>query len=120
MTKFEYKDELSFIDTDTGDQLIFNFKTWLAVIKGIIVEYANKTQEEVDALIKNRNFLIPDSYGECIFYSHEVEYHWAMLVVYGEGYWSHGISSGEPDNYNGWDLEFRKKYSLKEDSFEFL
>lgn len=120
MTKFEYKDELSFIDPDTGDQLIFNFKTWLSVIKGIIVEFGNKTQEEANALVEKRNFLIPESYIECIFYSHDVEYHWALLVLHGDQYWNRGISPDEPEDYDKWDFEFRKKHSLKEESFEFL
>ena len=34
--------------------------------------------------------------------SHETEYHWAMLGVYGEQYWLKGLSSEIPVDYDEW------------------
>lgn len=34
--------------------------------------------------------------------SHETEYHWAMLGVYGEQYWLKGLSSETPVDYDEW------------------
>lgn len=116
----QYKEGVEFVDYETGDKLIFNFKTWLKIIKGIIVKYANKTEEEADKLIKERNFLVPENYTQAVYYSHEIEYHWAMLTAYGEGYWQKGISSDEPDDYDDWEKEYRKTNSLKEESIEFI
>ena len=114
------EDGIKFIDEETGDELIFNFRTWLEVIKGIIVKYANKTEEEAIDLINGKNFISPKSYTQAVFYSHEIEYHWAMLTVYKDGYWLKGNSSIEPEDYSKWEKEYRFKNSLKEESFEFI
>ncbi|MFK7050534.1 hypothetical protein FLACOL_00248 [Flavobacterium columnare] len=116
----KYKDELVFIDNETGEKLIFNFNTWIEVIKGIIVKYTNKDSLEAEDLIMKRNFLMPETYNQVIFYSHDTEYHWAMLLVYGDNYWLNGINSDEPIDYLEWDQEYRKVNSLKEESFEFV
>ena len=115
----EYKDGLVFTDPDTNEQIVVNFKTWISILMGVIVEYGNKTLEEAEVLIGKRNFVIPESYSECVFYSHEVEYHWAMLLLYGEGYWNQGISTEEPENYSEWEKKYRDDNSLKAESFEF-
>lgn len=116
----EYSDDIVFFDDQTNEKLVFNFKTWILTIKGIIVNYAKKTEEEADNLIKEKIFIIPRDYTQVIFYSHETEYHWAMLVVYGEGYWHKGISSIEPHDYDEWNQNHRKINFLKQESFEFM
>ncbi|WP_268846616.1 hypothetical protein [Flavobacterium aestivum] len=116
----KYKDSIKFIDLETEEQLIFNFKTWISVIQGIIVKYANKSEKEAKHLIEARNFTIPKNYGQVIYYSHDTEFHWAMLITYGDGYWQRGISSDEPSDYMEWELHYRIDNSLKEESFEFV
>lgn len=116
----EYKDNLKYTDIETDEKLIFNFKTWILVIKGIIIKYADKTPSEADHLIEDRKFKLPESYDEVIFYSHEIEFHWAMLLAYGDGYWQRGISSEEPTGYMEWEFQYRIDNTLNEESFEFL
>lgn len=116
----EYKDNIKFVDTETKEELIFNFKTWISVIQGIIIKYAKKTEQEARSLVEARNFLIPETYEQVIFYSHESEFHQAMLITYGEGYWQRGISSDEPSDYITWESQYRIDNSLKEESFEFI
>ncbi|WP_338307101.1 hypothetical protein [Escherichia coli] len=65
------------------------------------------------------NNLKIESYNDVTFYSHEVEYHWAMLIAYGEFYWEKGISSQEPEGYFEWEAQYRKNHNLAEESFEF-
>lgn len=116
----EYDDNIVFFDEETGDKLIFNFKTWILVIQGIIIKYANKTEEEASNLIKKRAFVIPQTYEQVTFYSHDIEFHWAMIIAHGDGYWQRGISSKEPSGYMDWESQYRIDNSLKEDSFEFV
>ncbi len=65
------------------------------------------------------NNLKIESYNDVTFYSHEVEYHWAILIAYGELYWEKGISSQEPEGYFEWEAQYRKNHNLAEKSFEF-
>lgn len=116
----EYKDDIKFTDSETGEVLIFNFKTWISVIQGIMMKYARKTEQEAKRLIEAKSFVIPQTYDQVIFYSHDTEFHWAMLVTYGEGYWQRGIDSNEPIDYLDWESQYRIDNSLKEESFEFI
>lgn len=52
--------------------------------------------------------------------SHESEYHWAMLIAFGEQYWLKGISQDEPDDYFEWESKYKKIKGLAEESFIFL
>jgi hypothetical protein len=116
----EYIDNIKFLDKETEEQLIFNFKTWISVIQGIIIKYAKKTEQEARSLIEARNFVIPKTYDQVVYYSHETEFHWAMLITYGDTYWKNGISSDEPLDYIEWESQYRIDNSLKEESFEFI
>ncbi|MCV9933855.1 hypothetical protein OIU80_16345 [Flavobacterium sp. LS1R47] len=116
----EYKDNIKFIDRETKEQLIFNSKTWISVIQGIIIKYVKKNEQEAKRLIEAKKIAIPETYEEVVFYSHETEFHWAMLITYGDGYWQRGISSDEPSDYTEWESQYRIDNSLKEESFEFI
>jgi hypothetical protein len=120
MDKIEYKDDIEYSDKETGDKLIFNTKTWISLIKGIINNYVHKSEYEANVIIEKSNLLIPKTYNQVIFYSHETEYHWAMLITYGEAYWLKGISSNEPIDYEEWEKRYRKISGLKKKSFEFI
>lgn len=114
----DYKDGLIYEDKDTGDKLIFNCFTWKTIIEGTIVKLTNTTKEEASNLFEDW-FVFPKTYNEAIYYSHELEYHWAMQIVYGDKYWLSGISTTEPSDYFEWQDHYSEKMNLAKESFEF-
>lgn len=109
-------------DKNNTQSVIFNVHSWSEIIKAILVKYANKSEVESSEIFHEsiiiKNFNVT-SYNDVIFYSHELEYHWAMLMAHGEQYWLKGISSDEPDGYFEWETQYRKDHNLAEESFEF-
>lgn len=93
---------LIFIDSKTGDKVGIYYNTWLFIIKCIIIKYTHKTAKEADDVLKKKFYNKPESYYEVVYMSHETEYHWAMLGVYGELYWLKGISSEPPADFDEW------------------
>ena len=83
-------DNMVFTDPETGDQLIFHRKTWLCTIHGILTRYLGFTPELAYDMIKNAP-LCSDAginYHSVGMLCHDEEYHWAMILAYGEGYWN--------------------------------
>jgi len=105
--------ELIFIDEKTGDKVGMHYGSWISVIRGILVKYASKSTDEADIILANKLFSIPKSFGEVLLLSHELDYHWAMLGAYGEGYWLKGIGSVAPDGYFEWYEEYLRSNDLK-------
>jgi len=120
MNKKIYKDGISYLDGETNEELIFNSYTWIKIIEGIIVNYGKRSEEEASDLINKRDFINPETYSQVICYSHDTEYHWAMLLTYGNNYWLNGISFERPDDYSIWEEKYREANSLKKNSFEFF
>ncbi|MFH6965645.1 hypothetical protein [Flavobacterium sp. FlaQc-28] len=117
------KDNILFINPDdTSKSIIFNLKSWIHIIEAIIEKYAGKTNKEAKDMLFS-SFLIKnfhaENYNNVFFYCHESEYHWAMLISYGNLYWLKGISSDEPEGYFEWENQYRKKHNLAEESFVF-
>lgn len=117
-------DHILFVDDKNNpkDRIIFNFHTWVEIIKGIIVKYAHKSEDEAESLIMSSyevNNATDDYRGICVL-CHELEYHWAMLIVYGNRYWEKGISELLPEDYLEWEKQYIKDHNLAEDTFEFL
>ncbi|QSW90943.1 hypothetical protein J0383_09065 [Flavobacterium endoglycinae] len=119
----EIRDSILFINPDNNNEsIIFNLKSWIRIIEAIIEKYANKTYEESrnmvlsSSLIKNLDL---KNYHDLTFYSHETEYHWAMMIAYGNLYWKKGINSDEPEDFSEWENKFRKDHNLAEESFVF-
>lgn len=115
-------DQILFVnDKKTTENIIFNFHAWVEIIKAIMVKYANKSEGEAVSLM----FASPlvnnalDGYMAILVRCHELEYHWAMELVYGEQYWQKGISSQEPEDYFEWEDQYRKDHNLAEESFVF-
>ncbi|TWP25432.1 hypothetical protein ETU10_00055 [Apibacter muscae] len=112
--------ELKFTDEKTQDIIVVHFSSWLSIIKGILIKYANKTEVEAEKIISDKKsgiFKAPYSYSSTALVSHELEYHWAMLGAYGEMYWlpeNGGISSQEPEDYFDWYDSYIKENNLKE------
>jgi len=44
---------------------------------------------------------------------HDEEYHWAMILAYGEGYWHKGHTVDKPQDYYDWDEKYRNDNNLK-------
>lgn len=119
------QDNILFVNPENSkEQTIFNFRTWSLLIEGIIVKYAHKKPEEARTILLDSHLykcLIEDirskDYNALFFYQHELEYHWAMLLTYGELYWHNGISSTEPENFTIWESQYIKDNNLAELSF---
>ena len=109
-------DGMRFEDDDTG--VIFNHFSFCEFIKHIMTAYAGMSYEEADEKVMD-SFLayVPRTLGHVMFYTSELDYHWAMLVAHGDLYWTRGIPSdvnGFREEYLKWSAETRQKYNLKE------
>ena len=121
----ERVDKILFINPENPkEQTVFNFQTWCMLIEGIIVKYGHKTDKEAHAILINSHLytcLLEDirnkDYEGLFFYQHELEYHWAMLLTFGELYWHHGISSIVPEEFDIWERKYLKEHNLAESSF---
>ncbi|MDY4383435.1 MULTISPECIES: hypothetical protein [Pectobacterium] len=115
-------DNLIFCDNETGDEIIFNYHTWCELIIAVIFKYTENTKEESDYLVHSSKLIknATNSYMSVVLCSHEIEYHWAMLIAYGDLYWKNGVSQDEPDGYWEWESEYRKANCLAEESFVFI
>ena len=111
------------IFTDDEDKVIFNHHSFCELIKHIMVKYAGKTFEEADLLVRN-SFLMnePESYDHVVFYTHELQFHWAMLIAHGDMYWLKGIPSDYNDfndSYLTWEKDIMTQYNIKE-SYQYI
>lgn len=121
----ERKDNILFINPkNPKEKTIFNFRTWCIIIEAIIVHYAHKSDEEAREILENSHLykcLLADietkDYEGLFFYQHELEYHWAMLLAYGELYWHHGISELEPEGFRDWKKQYIKDHRLAENCY---
>lgn len=122
MRKFE-KDGLIFNDPENPtNKIIFNFYSWAEIVRANIVRYGHKSYEEACEILHKDNLytMALDSYMDVALTAHELEYHWAMLLVYGNCYWSDGkLSYEEPLGHLEWIEKYRKEHNLAEDSFIF-
>jgi len=110
------KDNLRFEDSSEG--VVFNHYSFCELIKYIMIEYGKVTYKEADQKL-NSSFLIkePESMNDVGFFSHELEFHWAMLVLHGEMYWLRDIPSdfnNFKEEYIAWEQYIMNKYDLKE------
>ena len=110
---------LIFKDEDNGDQIIMYYDIWLTVIREILMKYADKTYAESLKILNKHYYKKPVGYFECIYLSHELEYHWAMIGAYGEQYWlNDNCSELVPDDYYEWYKKFLDENNFTE-PFEF-
>ncbi|QEU62919.1 hypothetical protein KDRO_F08550 [Kluyveromyces lactis] len=122
INKDKIVDGVVFKDEDDPEEtVIFNFHTWVEMLKAIIVKYANKKEDEAESMVLSSSLVCKpiDNYMAVSLRSHELEYHWAMLIAYGEQFWLKGVSSKQPDDYLIWDENYRKDHNLAEESFVF-
>lgn len=85
------------------------------------MKYAGEPEARARELVEKFSYFEKpvETYTDVIFFSHETEYHWAMLIKYGDGYWLRGISPDLPDDYFEWEDKFIAENNLSESSFEF-
>lgn len=122
INKDKIVDGVVFKDEDDPEEtVVFNFHTWVEMLKAIIVKYANKKEDEAELMVLSSSLVCKpiDSYLAVGLRSHELEYHWAMLIAYGEQFWLKGVSSKQPDDYLILDESYRKDHNLAEESFVF-
>ena len=108
-------DNMVFTVPETGDQLIFHRKTWLCTIYGILTRYLGFAPELAYDMIKNAP-LCSDAginYHSVGMLCHDEEYHWAMILAYGEGYWHKGHTVDKPQDYYDWGEKYRNDNNLK-------
>ncbi|KAA1246352.1 hypothetical protein [Aquimarina sp. RZ0] len=120
----QISDNLTFEDPNNREKVTFNKYTFLEILKGCIINYTDKDIFEAEELIKNSYlFSLPKSYDDVVFITHEHEYHWSMVIAYGENYWQNSkikISSEIPEDYDQWEKGYIKKNNLKKVSYEYL
>ncbi|HRB70885.1 MAG TPA: hypothetical protein PK776_03465 [Flavobacterium sp.] len=113
-------DGLQLEDDETG--VVFNHFSFCEMLKHIMVNYG-KVDYDVATEKLNDSYLIkePRTIKDVEYITHELEFHWAMLLVHGEMYWTKGIPSdvnGFIDEYLAWKTEIKQKYNLK-NSYEY-
>jgi hypothetical protein len=120
--KCKIVDGILFInDRDPAESVIFNFHTWVSIIRAIIIDYAGKSEKEADSILMN-SWLVKealDDYMAVVVRAHELDYHWAMILVHGERYWWRGIDSIEPEGFWEWEVKYRKDHDLMAEDFVF-
>lgn len=108
-------DGLQFEDTETV--VIFNHLSFCELLKHTMVKYGKVDYDLANKKLSN-SFLsrIPRTINDIEFITHELEFHWAMLLAYGDMYWTKGIPSDTNefhDEYSTWRTETIQKYNLK-------
>lgn len=109
-------------DDEDGSRVIFNQYSFCEWLKRIMVKYAGWTYENASDKVNNSPLFTSkaEDADDVFFLSHEIDYHWAMLLAHGDMYWLRGIPSDFndfEDEYWEWEEEIKQKYGLK-DSYE--
>ncbi|WP_454765840.1 hypothetical protein [Cupriavidus campinensis] len=109
-------------DKNPSESVIFNFRTWVTIIKAIMVKYAGKSEDEANSIVLSSplvNFAL-NGYMAIVVRAHELDYHWAMLLAHGERYWKRGIDTDEPEGFDAWEEQYRRDHNLEAESFIFI
>jgi len=116
MKNKELKDNLQF--EDASMRVVFNHFSFCEMVKHIMVKYGNATYKTAnEKLQKSLLMEVPKTFNDVYLLTHELDFHWAMLIVHGNMYWTKGIPSDYnafEDEYLTWQDEIRRKYNLKE------
>lgn len=121
--KSNLKDGLVFINDDNpGESVIVNFYTFVSLVKGIMIDYGNKSEGEAESIINNSAMLTvpPQNYLEACLLGHEEEYYWAMVISHGDRYFEKGLSYAAPDSYEEWESEYIKDNNLKTNTLIYI
>ncbi|WP_336296460.1 hypothetical protein [Cronobacter dublinensis] len=109
-------------NSSSTNKIVFNFRSWVAVIIGLVVKCTDISKQEAEGLVFNSPIICGalNNYMSVALRSHETEYHWAMTIAYGDRYWDKDIRAEEPHDYFEWESEYREKNGLAKESFEFI
>ena len=115
------EDGLVYKDEKSEKKIIFNYKTFYEIVVACVARYGKKTNEDAKKLVDN-SFIVkepPFTMMEVRFLVHEEEYHWAMILLYGEGYWKKIPNSYPPsDEYYEWIEAYQRENNLAEEVIE--
>jgi hypothetical protein len=115
------KDGLIFYDE--SDKIIFNQYSFCEYVKWNIAKYADLTYAEADDIVSKSHLVKQVGTADDVYFlTHEIPYHWAMLLVYGAMYWTKGIPYPAPcshGEYEKWMKEISTQFNLKEVLCEF-
>lgn len=108
-------DGLQYENDQTG--VIFNHYSFCELVKHIMVEYGKIDYDLAEEKLNNSNLIrVPKTIEDVGFITHELSFHWAMLLVHGEMYWTKGIPSNFlefKEEYFAWETDIKQKYGLK-------
>ena len=116
------KDGLVFINDDNPvESVIVNLYTFVSLVKGIMIAYGNKSEDEAESIINNAPMLTapPQNYLEACLLGHEEEYYWAMVISHGDRYFEKGFSYAAPDSYDGGESKYINDNNLKTNALIF-
>ena len=98
--------------------VIFNHLSFCELLKHTMVNYGKIDYDLANEKLTNSYLRrIPRTFNDIQFITHEIEFHWAMLLVHGDMYWTKGIPSDTNefnDEYGAWRTQIKLKYNLKE------
>lgn len=110
------KDGLQFEDNESG--VVFNHFSFCELIKHIMVKYGKIDYPLANEKLRNSYLSkTPRTLQDVEFITHELQFHWAMLLVHGDMYWTKGIPSDTNEfmeEYSNWVSEINQKFNLKE------
>jgi len=113
-------DSLRFENDEIG--IVFNHFSFCELVKHIMIKYGKIDYRLAIKKLNESNLIkTPKSVDDVIFLTHELEFHWAMLLVHGDMYWTKGIPSNFnefEEEYCEWEKETMRKYNLK-NSYEY-
>ncbi|WP_454757550.1 hypothetical protein [Cupriavidus campinensis] len=109
-------------DRDARRSVVFNFRTWVAIIQAIMVKYGGLNEDEAKSILFASSLVEDalDGYMDVTLRAHELDYHWAMLLSHGEQYWRRGIDSAPPEDFGAWEKQYKKEHKLEDRSFVFF
>lgn len=112
-------DGIILTDKDTSERLIFNYKSFLWLIYGMMTHYL-RFKPEI-ALEKINRWVFTDlTYDKVALLGHELDYDWAMLIAYGHDYSHQGYNPEPPEDYFEWCHAYLSKHHLKQECIKYL
>ena len=103
---------------DGESSVLFNHFSFCELIKHTMVKYGGVTYDVASERVNSSHLVsTPRRLKDVAFLTQELDYHWAMLLVHGDLYWTKGIPSsfnGFEEAYFAWRSEVLQAYHLKE------
>ena len=111
------QDGVIFFDEEFGKKMIFNQRSYCEYVKWNMVKYARFSYEEASDIVNGSHLSKKiESYRDVYAVTHELPYHWAMILAHGELYWHQGTPYPEPcekEDIISWERELAQRYGLK-------